>query len=64
MSFIKITDPAKRDFLVKEYLKTRGNVRKKYIAERTGELDTQRELSKFFKPVIETQMTVGKEVSK
>jgi len=64
MSFIKITDPAKRDFLVKEYLKTLGNVRKNYIAERTGELDTQRELSKFFKPVIETQKTVGKELAK
>lgn len=59
MSFIKITDPTKRYFLVKEFLKTRDNVRKNYLSERTGELESQRELSKFFKPVIESQKTVG-----
>ena len=63
MSFVKITDPAKTDFLVKEFLKTRDNVRKNYLSERTGELDTQRELSKFFKPVVESQKTIAKEIS-
>jgi len=64
MSFLKITDPAKRDFIVQEYLKTRDNVRKNYITERTGELGAQRELTKFFKPVIETQKTVAKDLLK
>ena len=64
MSFLKITDPAKRDFIVQEYLKTKDNVRKNYITERTGELGAQRELTKFFKPVIETQKTVAKDLSK
>ena len=63
MSFLKITDPAKRDFIVQEYLKTKDNVRKNYITERTGELGAQRELTKFFKPVIETQKTVAKDLS-
>lgn len=64
MSFLKITDPAKRDLIVQEYLKTKDNVRKNYITERTGELGAQRELAKFFKPVIETQKTVAKDLSK
>jgi len=64
MSFLKITDPAKRDFLVQEYLKTKDNVRKNYITERTGELGVQRELSKYFKPVIESQKTVAKDLAK
>jgi len=53
MSFLKITDPAKRDCIVQEYLKTKDNVPKNYITDRTGELGAQRELTKFFKPVIE-----------
>jgi len=62
--FLKITDPTKRDFLVQEYLKTRDKVRKNYITERTGELGAQRELTKLFKPVIETQKTVAKDLAK
>jgi len=64
MSFLKITDPAKRDFIVQEYLKTKDNVRKNYITERIGELGAQRELTKFFKPVIESQKAVAKDLSK
>jgi len=64
MSFLKITDPTKRDFLVQEYLKKRDKVRKNYITERTGELGAQRELMKLFKPVIETQKTVAKDLAK
>ena len=52
MSFLKITDPTKRDFLVQEYLKTRDKVRKNYITKRTGELGAQQELTKLFKPSI------------
>ena len=62
MSFLKITDPAKRDFIVQEYLETKDNVRKNYITERTGELGAQIELTKFFKPVIESQKTVAKDL--
>ena len=64
MSFLKITDPTKRDFLVQEYLKTRDKVCKNYITERTDELGAQRELTKLFKPVIETQKTVAKDLAK
>jgi len=64
MSFLKITDPTKRDSLVQEYLKTRDKVRKNYITERTCELGAQQELTKLFKPVIETQKTVAKDLAK
>jgi len=64
MSFLKIPDPTKRDFLVQEYLKTRDKVPNKYITERTGELVAQRELTKLFKPAIKMQKTIAKDLAK
>ena len=55
MSFLKIADPSKRDAMIRDYLQTRKNIRSDLLAERAGEIETQRELSKFFKPVTETQ---------
>ena len=55
MSFLKITDPKKRDFIVNEFLKTRQNIQQNVLSERVGELSTQYELSKFFKTVTEMQ---------
>ena len=51
MSFKKITDPKKRDFIVNEYLKTRQNIHKNLLSERVGDLSTQYELSELFNPV-------------
>lgn len=62
MSFIKIDDPKKRDFLVQEFLKTRKNIQQNYLDERIGDIDTQRDLTKFFKPVIESQEKVVKDI--
>lgn len=64
MSFLKITDPNKREFLVQEYLKTKKNVQQNYVNERTGEIDTQRDLTKFFKPIISSQATTAQELAK
>ena len=55
MSFSKITDPKKRDFIVNEFLKTRQNIQQNFLSERVGDLSTQYELSKLFKPVIDMQ---------
>ena len=55
MSFLKITDPKKRDFIIKEFLKTRGNIQQKFLLERVGDVNTQYELSKLFKPVTNMQ---------
>ena len=54
MSFLKISDPVKRDLMVKEYLKLRKNIRNNLLSERTGEQELQTDLSKFFKPITET----------
>ena len=55
MSFLKITDPKKRDFIVDEFLKTRQNIKQNFLSERVGDLSTQYELSKLFKPVTDMQ---------
>ena len=51
MSFLKSTDPKKRDFIVNEFLKTRQNIQHNYLSERVGDLSTQNGLYKLFKPV-------------
>ena len=55
MSFLKITDPKKRDFIVNEFLKTRQNIQQNFLSERVDDLNTQYELSKLFKSVTEMQ---------
>ena len=37
MSFLKITDPKKRDFIVNEFLKTRQNIQQSFLSERVGD---------------------------
>ena len=44
MSFQKIPDAEKKDFIAKEFLKTRQN----FLSERAGDLNTQYELSELF----------------
>ena len=51
MSFLKITDTKKRDFIVNEFLKTTQNIEQNFLSERVGDANTQYELSKLFKPV-------------
>ena len=37
MSFLKISDPTKRDAMVKEYLNLKKNIQDNLLSERTGE---------------------------
>ena len=55
MSFLKITDPKKKDFIVNEFLKTRQNSQQNFLSERVDDLSTQYEHSKLFKPVTDMQ---------
>ena len=55
MSFLKIRDPKKRDFIVSEFLKTRQNIQQNFLSERVFDLSTQYELSKLCKPVRDIQ---------
>ena len=44
MSFLKISDPVKRDLIVKEYLEIKRNIRDNMLSERTGEQQLQTDL--------------------
>ena len=62
MSFLKIEDHNKRDETVKEFLALKNKIKDNFRKERLGEIETQRDLTKLFKPVIETQIAMTKEL--
>ena len=63
MSFLKISDPVKRDIMVKEYLALKKNIRDNLLSERTGEQQLQTDLSKFYRPITETQKATVREIT-
>ena len=63
MSFLEISDPAKRDLMVKEYFELKKNIRDNLLSERTGEQQLQTDLSKFYRPITETQKATTKEIA-
>ena len=62
MSFLKIEDHNKRDEIVKEFLALKNKIKDNFRKERIGEIETQRDLAKLFKPVTETQIATTKEL--
>ena len=63
MSFLKISDPVKRDSIVKEYLELKKKIPDNLLSERTGEQQLQADLSKFYKPITETQKATAREIT-
>ena len=63
MSFLKITDQNKRDETVKEFLDLKNRIKDHFRKERIGEIETQSDLSKYFKPITETQKATAKEIT-
>ena len=63
MSFLKISDPLKRDAIVKEYLELKKNIRDNLLSERIGEQQLQTDLSKFYKPITETQKATARDIT-
>ena len=63
MSFLKNSDSVKRDQTVKEYLELKKNIRDNLLAERTGEQKLQTELTKFYRPITETQKATTREIT-
>src|SRR5678815_404073 len=61
MSLLKITDPAKRDLIVAEFLKTKKNIQQNFLNEKLGDIGMQQELTKFYKPIVDSQSTISKE---
>ena len=63
MSFIKVTDPRKREELIKDFIETRKRIKDNFIARKVGEVEYQTGLTKLFKPVTETQKATTKEIT-
>ena len=63
MSFLKISDPTKRDQTVKEYLELKKNIRNNLLSERAWEQQLQTELMKFYRPITESQKATTKEIT-
>src|ERR1043165_4949683 len=61
MSFLKITDPAKRELIVEEFLKTKRNIQQNFLSEKLGDIGMQRELVKLYKPIVDSQSAISKE---
>ena len=55
MSFLKITDPSKREAIIKDYIETRKRIKSNIITDKVGQIETQSELTKLFKPITESQ---------
>ena len=49
--------------LQKEYFDLKKNIRSNLLSERTGEMEIQIDLSKFFKPITEAQKATAKEIT-
>ena len=63
MSFLKISDPLKRDAIVKEYLELKKKIKSNFLSERIGEQQLQTDLSKFYKPITETQKATARKIT-
>ena len=63
MSFLKISNPLKRDAIIKEYLELKKNIRDNFLSERIGEQQLQTDLSKFYRPITETQKATAREIT-
>ena len=58
MSFLKISDPKKRDFIVEEFFKTKTSIQDSCLSKTIGGIDIHWEMSKLFKPITEAQRDV------
>ena len=63
MSILKISDPFKRDLIVKEYLETKKNIGDNLLSERTREQQLQTDLSKFYEPITKTQKATARKIT-
>ena len=63
MSFINVTDPRKREALIKDFIETRKRIKDNFISRKVGESDYQTGLTKLFKPITETQKATAKEIT-
>ena len=63
MSFLKITDPHKRDQLVEELLNTRRNIKQESFTSHLGQVRLKEKYSKQFKPITEKLEAMPKDIA-
>ena len=64
MSFLKISDPVKRDLIVKEYLELKKNIRDNMLSERTGEQLLQKPIfQRFLNQLPKRKKTTAREIT-
>ena len=65
MSFLKITDPSKREEMVDEFLKMRSNIQSNQLANRLGKQKTTAKYARRYKPltdIAEAQTNISKDI--
>src|SRR6218665_2913118 len=62
MSFLKISDPAKREFFFQDFQKTKREIKETVLSEKLGNQGQQREFIKEFKPLLEAQSKISTEL--
>ena len=62
MSFLKITEPKKRDLIVAEFLKTKKNIQRNQLAERLGEQDAMAQFTRQYKPITDLQKDLSQNI--
>ena len=62
MSFLKITEPQKRDLMVDEFLKMRKNIQINQLAERLGEQDAMAHFTRQYKPITDVQKDLSQNI--
>ena len=64
MSFYKITDPNKRDEIVKEIIKSRKKIQENSLSDKIGNVQAEKFYDTMFKPVTDTQKEIKEEIQK
>ena len=62
MSFLKLTDPKKRDLIGAEFLKTKKNIQRNQLAERLGEQDAMSEFIRHYKPITDVHKDLSQNI--
>ena len=64
MSFINISDPKKRDEIVKSYLAIKKRIQHRNINEKLGDMAQSEDRLKMFEPIIKSNIQAAEEISK
>ena len=64
MSFLKISDPTKRDAIVADFIATQKRIQQRNLDERVMALAQEEDIQNMFKPMIDTTEKVATTIKK